>query len=240
MDIMNGQAHRTLTIKRCLIYDFSMLIKQYQPLLIIIPVICALLDFRGAGSIYKYTVAFTCGAILCLAYGKDITKDIWIVVIAFMFSIAGGWFLSNRRGLEIRFIYGIICYFIAHLGFLCFAIKNGQINKWVLCVTLIVYLTFFLTMLYKNINSKPLTLAVLCYLLISCISFAAATGLNFHPLPKWLFAAGIFSLLFSDTLIAFKEFLNYDKLYSFLMMPTYYLSHILITLGLLINMVRGK
>ena len=208
---------------------------KYQPLLIIVPIICAILDFKGLGSIYKYTVAFACGIILCLAYGRNIKKDVWIVVAAFMFSIAGGWFLSNRRGLEIRFIYGIFCYFIAHLGFLWYAMKNGKMNKWVLYITLTVYLAFYIFMLYPSIDSKPLGLAALCYLLISCISLAAAAGLRFSALPKWLFAAGIFSLVFSDTIIAFKEFLNYDKYYSLLMMPTYFLSHILITLGLLIH-----
>ena len=208
---------------------------KYQPLLIVLPVICALLDLKGLGSIYKYTVAFTCGLILCLVYGRNIRKDVWIVVAAFMFSIAGGWFLSNQRGLEIRFIYGIFFYFIAHLGFLWFAIKNGKINKWVLFVTLIGYLPFFFFMLYPSIDNKLLSFAAFCYLLISCISLAAAAGLRFPMLPKWLFALGIFSLVFSDTIIAFMEFLNYDKYYSLLMMPAYFLSHILITLGLLIN-----
>ena len=206
--------------------------KKFQILLMSIPVICALLSQMEYGSNFKYAVSLTCGCVLCLVYGRHITKDVWIIVAAFLFSILGGWFLSNRRGLEIRFIYGIVYYFIAHLGFLWFSLKNGEIKKWILYITLTVYLIFYILALYPGIESKALALAVLCYLLVSCISFAAATGLRLTPLSKWLFAAGIFSLLFSDTIIAFKEFLDHRELY-FLMMPTYFLSHILITFALL-------
>ena len=210
-----------------------MKIKKFKILLILIPFICALLSLNGYGSNFKYAVALTCGLILCLAYGRNIKKDVWIIIVAFLFSIVGGWFLSNRKGMNIRFIYGIAFYFIAHLGFLWFSMKNGKIKKWVLYSTLTVYLVFFILMIYPNIDNKALTIAVLCYLLISCISFAAATGLRLSAFPKWLFIAGISSLLFSDTIIAFKEFVGNRDLY-FLMMPTYFLSHILITFALLL------
>ena len=207
--------------------------KKYQILFMSVPLICALLSEMGYGSNYKYAVSFFCGCILCLTYGKKITKDVWIIVLAFMFSILGGWFLSNRRGMEIRFIYGILYYFIAHMGFLWFSLKNGKINKWILCGTTTAYLIFYVFMLNPSIESKVLTLAVLFYLLISCISIAAAIGNNMPTVSKWLFASGIFSLLFSDTLIAFYEFLGHQDLYLLLMMPTYFLSHILITFALL-------
>ena len=214
-----------------------MKLKKFQLLLLILPVACALLAMTGHGS--SYAVALTSGFVLCLAYGKNIKKDVWIIIAALLFSVVGGWFLSNRRGMEIRFIYGIVFYFIAHLGFLWFSLKNGKINKWVLYSTLTVYLAFFILMLYSSIDSKALTIAVLCYLLISCISLAAAAGLRFPTFPKWLFFAGIFSILFSDTIIAFKEFLGNRDLF-FLMMPTYYLAHILITFALLkVNQLKN-
>ena len=207
--------------------------KINQILLILLPFVCAVLSLKGYGSNFKYGVALLCGIILCVAYGRNVKKDVWIIIAAFLFSIVGGWFLSNRKGMNIRFIYGIVFYFIAHLGFLWFSLKNGKIKKWILYSALIVYLVFFILMLYPNIDNQALTIAVLCYLLISCISFAAATGLRWPTFPKWMFVAGIASLLFSDTIIAFKEFLGYQDLY-FLMMPTYFLSHLLITSALLL------
>jgi len=84
------------------------------------------------------------------------------------------------------------------------------------------------------IGSPVLTVAVLFYLLISCISFAAATGIRFPSFPKWLFITGISLILFSDTIIAFKEFVGYHDL-NFLILPTYYLSHILMAWALIVN-----
>ena len=214
------------------IMQYKVNLKKSIILLILVPFLCALLSLKGYGSSYKYAVELTCGFILYLAYGRNIKNGVWIIIAAFLFSIAGDWFLGNRKGMNIRFIYGIVFYFIAHLGFLWFSLKNGKIKKWILYITLTVYLVFFVLMLYPNIENKALTIAVLCYLLISCISLAAAAGLRVSALPKWLFIAGICSLLFSDTIIALKEFAGYQGLY-FMMMPSYFMSHILITLSLL-------
>jgi len=213
--------------------------KKSNYLLLLIPFICALLSMMGYGRYFKYAVALSCGFILFLVYGSNIKKDIWLIIAAFLLSVVGDWFLANRKGMNIRFIYGIVFYFIAHLGFLWFSMKNGKIIKRILFSILTVYLSFYMLMIYPNIDNKPLTIAVLCYLLISCISFAAATGLRLPPFSKWLYFAGIASILFSDTLIAFKEFVGFKDL-SFLIMPTYFLSHLLITFALLLMGAKGR
>jgi hypothetical protein len=46
--------------------------------------------------------------------------------------------------------------------------------------------------------------------------------------------AGIVLVVFSDTIISFKEFLDYDGL-NWLILPTYYLAHLAITLSILIR-----
>ena len=210
------------------------IMKRFQTILIVIPLICALWTLMGYGKIYGYGVSALCGIILCLAYGRNIKKDAWLIVAAFLLSMIGDWFLINRKGIPVRFIYGIIFYFMAHLGYLWFSLKNGKIRKWILSCTLLVYLSFFLLIIFPTMDSTVLTAAVLCYLLVSCISFAAATGIRFPTLPKWLFIAGITFILISDTIIAFKEFAGYNNL-NFLIMPTYYFSHIMMTLALVRN-----
>ena len=209
-------------------------LKKYQTLLIIIPVILMLLALNGYKKYFGFGVSVSCGIILWLVYGRNIKKDVWLIVAAFLLSIVGDWFLSTKKGVPVRFIYGIIFYFMAHLGYLWFSLKNGKIIKWLLLSTLAVYLGFFFLVVSPYIDDKPLTVAVLGYLLISCISFAAALGLRFPAFPKWLFFAGIALILLSDTIIAFKEFVRYMEL-NFLIMPTYYLSHILMTLALIKN-----
>lgn len=83
-----------------------------------------------------------------------------------------------------------------------------------------------------NISDTVLLIAAFGYMLVSCVSFAAAAGVRFPGYAKWCFVAGIASLLFSDTIIALREFTDF-KGWGLLIMPTYYLSHILMTFALL-------
>jgi hypothetical protein len=212
--------------------------KKYRSLLIIIPAICAILALNGAGTIFRIGVAASSMIVLLIAYNVKIRKEIWIFIAALFFSIIGDWFLGHRNGIPARFIYGILFFFIGHAGFLWFSLKNGKINLWVLALLLAGYLVLFFVMIYPNIDGAILMVAVLAYLLISCLSLAAATGLRFPVLPRNLFVAGIASIVFSDTIIAFSEFAGYRE-YNWLIMPTYYLSHILMTLALILNSNNG-
>ena len=206
--------------------------KKFQSVFLIIPFICMLLSLMGYGKMFGYGVSVLCGIILCIVYGRNIKKDAGLIVAAFALSIIGDWFLIHKHGIPARFVYGIALYLLAHLCYLWFSMKNGKMKKLILYCTLAAYLAFFFLILFPGIDNPMLMLAVLFYLLVSCISFAAATGIRFPTLPKWLFIAGISLILFSDTIIAFKEFVGYHNL-NLLIMPTYYLSHILMTWALL-------
>lgn len=74
--------------------------------------------------------------------------------------------------------------------------------------------------------------AKLVYLLISCFSLGAAMGIKAVPVIKWAYVFGITMDLFSDTIIAFKEFASFKQL-SFLILPTYYLAQISVTFSLI-------
>ena len=101
------------------------------------------------------------------------------------------------------------------------------------------YLGYYLLLLRPAIGDSVTSLAVLAYILVSCISIAAAAGIRFPAsrLSRLLFILGIASLIFSDTLIAQKRFLHEDCLFT-LMMPTYFASQLLVTAALLWNSDR--
>ena len=149
-----------------------------------------------------------------------------------MFSIAGDWFLSNMDGDPMMFSKGIVLFFLAHVGYLMFALFNGRIGWKLTGIILAAFLVFYFLVLYPSINDTVLKLAVLIYLLISCLSMGAAMGIKSDPLVKWAYAFGIFLILFSDTIISLKEFLGYNIL-NFIILPTYYLAHISITFSLI-------
>ncbi len=171
--------------------------------------------------------------ILILLYRKQFAApDLWMVVVAFLFSIVGDYFLSHRNGDLMRFVYGIVFFFLAHVGYLAYSLFNGKIHWPFTLILCAGYLVFFFTSLYGNIGDPILLWAALAYLFVSCFSLGAAWGLSQKGWEKWGYVLGIGLILFSDTLIAFREFMGYNR-WDFLILPTYYLAHMVITWALL-------
>jgi len=203
-------------------------------LLLIIPLVMAVFGVADAGFFFQAAVPGSCILILAFIYRNSLKSfpDTWFIIAAFLFSIAGDWFLSNKGDSFFRFSFGIGLYLIAHVGYLWFALKNGGIHRLFTAVFLAGFLLFFLLGIMPNIDDTVLMLAVLLYLLISCVSLGAAFGTHLSPMVKWLYFLGIALVVFSDTIIALKEFMGHQEL-DFLISPTYYAAHISITMSLI-------
>lgn len=208
--------------------------------LLLIPAIFAVLALQTQHFIYKAGVA-GCGILILVLLHfrrKNTSKDWWMIPFAFLFSIGGDWFLSNRNGEIEMFIGGILLFFLAHIGYLAYALFNGRLNRPFTLVLLIVYLVFFFLKLFPTMNNQVLMAAALIYLIISCFSLGAAVGIKSEPATKWLYVFGIFLVLFSDTLIAFREFAHFEAL-NFLILPTYYLAQISVTSSGMKSLIRN-
>jgi len=210
-----------------------MLIKKAY-LTLLIPLVLAVLAVSGYGFFFKAAVPGSCAIILLFLYRKQLKAmpDIWFVIAAFLFSIAGDWFLSNKGDSFMMFSAGIGLYLFAHAGYLWFALRNGRMAKLFTIVLLAGYLMFFFVKLYPALDDTILLLAVLLYLLISCFSLGAAFGIKLTPIVKWGYFAGVTLVLLSDTIIALNEFTSYGAL-NFLILPTYYTAHMSITFALI-------
>ena len=204
-----------------------------QSLLFLLPVLFAFLALQGWGFAYKAGVTLSCLLIILLTHKSNLKKpsDIWFIILAFIFSIIGDWFLSNKGDSFMMFAAGIGLYFIAHGGYLAYALSNGKFNLPFTAVVLFAYLVFFFWVLWPVIEEPILLFATLIYLLISCFSLGASVNLKNPPLVKWSYFIGIALILFSDTIISFKEFTTYQEL-NFLILPTYYAAHMVITYSL--------
>ncbi|MEC7769892.1 MAG: lysoplasmalogenase [Bacteroidota bacterium] len=202
--------------------------------LLAISVILAILGVATSNFIFKSGTA-SMGIIIILVLNRQLknsAKDTWWIFAAFLFSIVGDWFLSNMNGNSLMFIKGIALFFLAHVGYLLYALFNGHIKVVFTGILLVAYLAFFFLVLYPNFTDVPLMVASLVYLLISCFSLGAAVGMRDDPTAKQSFILGISLIIFSDTIIAFKEFVDYHT-FDFLITPTYYLAHIFITFSLI-------
>lgn len=201
---------------------------------LLVPVAFTFLALTSGGFTYRMAITASCAVIVWLLTGPTTAKSKWYVITALLFSIAGDWFMSHRGGMPVRFIYGICLFFVAHVGFTVFCLKNGRVNWYVLLLMLAGFLAFFFIALRPALTQPALFVAVLAYLLVSCFSFAAATGLHLSTAARLCFAFGIALLVFSDTLIALKDFVGHKEL-DFLILPTYFVSHIVMTTALMVE-----
>lgn len=206
--------------------------------LLAIPAVLGVIGYTTDFLPAKLGVPGTCALILIVFFRKDLDRirDYWWLVGAFGFSMVGDAFLSNKGDDEMMFVYGIGGFFLAHLGYLGFALVNRRVNRLMLLVLYAGYIPFYLVSLRPAIEDAVLSVAVLVYLLISCLVLAAAFGLRTTGLPRSSYIVGISLIVVSDTFIAFNEFLDYTT-FNELILPTYYLAHITITAGLV---ARGR
>lgn len=202
--------------------------KIYSVLLI--PSILGIFGYLDFGFFFKSgTAGF--GILMSLyIYFKENKKpnDIWFVIMAFVFSIAGDWFLSTRNGQTDRFVIGIGLFFVAHIGYLSYALVNGAMKKQFTAIFTAVFLVYYALVLFPAIDEMVLNVAVLIYLLISCLSFGIAVGFRGNREAAAAYIFGIFLVLFSDTIISIKEFVGIAEV-DFLILPTYYMAHIAVT-----------
>lgn len=204
--------------------------------LLLIPLAFAILALAFHDFVFKAGVAGAGMILLIVFYWKELRKarDVWMIILAFLFSIGGDWFLSNRHGDVDRFVAGIGLFFVAHTGYLTYALLNGRLHKTFTFALLTAYLLFFFLKLYPSIDDPVLMVAALVYTLISCFSLGAAAGIKGNGLDKWIYCFGILMVLFSDTVIAFREFTSYRDL-GFLILPTYYLAQISVTISMILR-----
>ncbi|MGB5666089.1 MAG: lysoplasmalogenase [Maribacter sp.] len=189
--------------------------------------------------VFKISVAGIGVVILLLLHYKQIKKEwgVWMVILALLFSIVGDYFLSHMNEDGSMFIIGIGLYLLAHIGYLLFSLFNGRIKWGFTLIITLAYLAFFYQILYPNMSDKTLVFMVLFYLLVSCVSLGAALGINAKGNVKWFYVLGISMILLSDTIISFKEFMDYHTI-DFLILPTYYVAQICITIALFNKMKK--
>ncbi|MDH5373259.1 MAG: lysoplasmalogenase [Acidimicrobiia bacterium] len=202
--------------------------------LLSIPAVLGVIGYTTDFLPAKLGVPGACALILIVFYRRhlDRIRDFWWVVGAFAFSMVGDAFLSNKGDDEMMFVYGIGGFFLAHIGYLGFPLLNGRVHRVALIALYAGYIPFYFWSLRPAIDDAVLSVAVLIYLLISCLVLAAAFGLRLRGLPRRAYIAGIALIVISDTFIAFNEFLDFTT-FNELILPTYYLAHITITAALI-------
>lgn len=189
--------------------------------LILIPLMCALLRLFTRKYIFNALTTLSC-AVLVLPYAP-------IMAAALAVSAAGDWFMDHKGNHETLYICGIAGFFLGHVLLIVHALTSARHISAGLYAGAVLGAVFGPYLLLRVIRKVPimLKLPVVLYTLISLVGLACAVMTG-----DALYIIGIASLLFSDTMIAECDFVG-NKSTGPLILPTYYLCHILVTLSAL-------
>ncbi len=213
--------------------------------------LATLIGYLLTGSFFlrSSTTLLCLALVLCICVVQRRERTAWWVVAAFALSFLGDYVLGHWGGSFEGFVSGVGLFLLAHLGYVGYSLCHGRLLHWLFWLLALVFGAYYVFLLRPAISDAVTSSAVLAYILIFCLSLAAAAGIRADcatqaealecishsktsKLWKILFVAGVASLLFSDLLIAQKRFLHDGTLYP-LMMPTYFASQLLISAALI-------
>lgn len=209
-----------------------------QPASLFLPLATLIGYFFTDSFIWRSATTLLCLAIV-LYFGvvKQRLAVAWWIVAAFSLSFAGDFVLGHWGGGFMGFVSGVGLFLVAHLGYVAYSLCMGRPLWWLLALLCIVFGCYYFFLLRPAISDAVTGIAVLAYILVSCLSLAAAVGIGrgrvaVNRSSRVLFIIGIGSLLFSDLLIAQKRFLHDGTLYA-LMMPTYFASQLFVAASII-------
>lgn len=204
----------------------SLLRRVFWPLLPFV-----LLVAQTATGLFFLRSATTLACALAVLFNSR-TPRRGIVVAGLLVSLVADVVLGHSHGRTEWFLCGLSLFLVAHLLLIAFCLSHGRPRPVVAVFILIPLLLFYVLMLRPGIDAPAMRCGVLAYTMVTGLSLSAAWGLKpTGSLLHVLFLLGILSLAFSDTLIALRLFCGIRGIY-FLMLPTYLLSHCLVTLAL--------
>ena len=148
---------------------------------------------------------------------------VWLTA-ALLCSAAGDFFLSTRAGRVGMFIAGVVWYLVAHGAYAAALWSRGRPNLPVFLAAGMVVGGFVVWRLIPAIDENVVLITVAAYAGASVLSLAAAWGVRDGGRGRT--STAIVLIIASDTLIALDLFLGLD-VPSWLILPTYYLAHII-------------
>lgn len=205
---------------------------------LIIAVLFALCQLKTRKYVFSALTTLTCAAVTL--------PTAPVLAAALFISFIGDYFMAHKGSKEWMYLLGIAGFFLAHMVFIAhsllhvlFAAHEGLVLGAVprtlytregLLTGAILALWFTPYLLLRVIKKVPklLKIPVVLYTFISITGLACAV-ITGNP----LYILGIAMLLFSDTMIAESDFVGNPKT-GRLILPTYYLCHILVALSALV------
>lgn len=177
------------------------------------------------------TKKYAFSALTTLACAAIVAPRAPILTLGLIVSCVGDYFLGHKNGRDEVYAIGISCFFLGHALFLADALGRMRTLTLPLILGGCMLAGYAADLILRVLPGMPpiLKLPGTLYMIISVAGFTCAmmTG---DP----VYIAAIFALVFSDTMIAENDFCG-TALAGPLILPTYYLCHILIALSALLR-----
>ena len=197
-------------------------------LLLLIPAALAILRLTTRKYPFSALTTLACAALIAV-YGRAPASGLAAAALAI--SAAGDWCLAHHRGRETFYALGVGGFLVGHALLIAFAAHRAAPSPMALVAggLLLALYAAYLTQIVLPGMPKMLRLPAVLYTLVSVAGFTVALTSG-----DAVYASAIALLLFSDTMIAAADFAGRKEL-SFLILPTYYLCHILIALSAMLG-----
>ena len=195
---------------------------------LVLPVAMALLRLSTGKYIFSALVSLSCAAVALLA-GEGPGRAA-LMAAGLVVSTVGDYLLAHQQGKSARFIAGVAAFGVAHVIFMAYALCAFRFRAPALWFILALAALYAVYLKGRVLPGQPgaMKIALPCYALVSlaglfcalCVSEATAR-------QRLLYILGIACIVFSDTMIAEADFAH-NKKAGKLILPTYYLCHILL------------
>ena len=198
---------------------------------LLLPLLFCLLRLMTHKYIFSALISLACAVVVAVA-GPGGTA--WLVAVALAVSAGGDWFMAHQGLGPNNFLYGVGLFALAHALFIAFAARRFAFAPAALACAVclgLAYAVYLGRRIFPSLGAR-LRPALAVYALISLLGLFFALCRRVPPAEKWLYAVGIACILFSDTMIAEGQFAG-QAWAKPLILPTYYLCHLLITASLL-------
>ncbi len=191
--------------------------------LIVIPIIFALLRMITRRYIFSALTTLSC-ALMVLPYAP-------ILCAGLIVSAIGDYFMAHRRDNTSRYVAAILFFFAGHLLFIIDAARRTRTLLVPIIIGVIMLIGYAYYVIKRILPKVPamMKIPVVLYTLVSLAGFTCAM-----TTCDGVYIASIALLLFSDTMIAEGDFAG-NKKSRILILPTYYLCHILMVVSVFLR-----
>ncbi|MFZ1290839.1 MAG: lysoplasmalogenase [Melioribacteraceae bacterium] len=161
---------------------------------------------------------------------NDFSSSKIIILLGFIFSLAGDIFLINKY----QFVKGLFLFLIAHIFYIIFVLTTSQFHfSLILFAISILVFSIFYFIIIININSNKSFVIIYACIILFLLWQSCEQAIHLQSQTSIIFAIGIFLFVFSDLTLAYNKFVKKFNSAQLIILSTYFLAQTLILISII-------